>query len=228
MKFLKLKSINKQQGRIILGLLIILVVVSFLVVTGFMLWKDWSYFESEPYQRNADYPTNVLVLYYSRSGKTEAMAREIARKFQADIVNIKAETYGQGVSGILKANRDAWNKRTAVIEPETIDISNYRLIFLGSPIWWYRPAPPLWTFVEKNDFQGKVVVLFNTFNSRFKPEEIQEFQKLVENKGGRFLDHIYVRRGRIYNQLSGSELVEEVQKLLEDRESEWRRAIILK
>jgi flavodoxin len=228
MKFLKLKSINKQQGRIILGLLIILVVVSFLAVSGFMLWKDWSYFESEPYQRNADYPTNVLVLYYSRSGKTEAMAREIARKFQADIVNIKAETYGQGVSGILKANRDAWNKRTAVIEPETIDISNYRLIFLGSPIWWYRPAPPLWTFVEKNDFQGKVVVLFNTFNSRFKPEEIQEFQELVENKGGRFLDHIYVRRGRIYNQLSGSELIEEVQKLLEDRESEWRSVVIFK
>jgi flavodoxin len=228
MKFLKLKSINKQQGRIILGLLIILVVVSFLAVSGFMLWKDWSYFESEPYQRNADYPTNVLVLYYSRSGKTEAMAREIARKFQADIVNIKAETYGQGVSGILKANRDAWNKRTAVIEPETIDISNYRLIFLGSPIWWYRPAPPLWTFVEKNDFQGKAVVLFNTFNSRFKPEEIQEFQELVENKGGRFLDHIYVRRGRIYNQLSGSELIEEVQKLLEDRESEWRSVVIFK
>lgn len=228
MKFLKLKSINKQQGRIILGLLMILVVVSFLAVSGFMLWKDWSYFESEPYQRNADFPANVLVLYYTRSGKTEAMAREIARKFQADIVNIKAETYSQGVSGILNANRDAWNKKAAVIEPETIDMSNYRLIFLGSPIWWYRPAPPLWTFVEKNDFQGKAVVLFNTFNSRFKPEEIQEFQKLVENKGGRFLDHIYVRRGRIYNQLSGSELIEEVQKLLEDREGEWRRVTILK
>jgi flavodoxin len=214
MKFFKLKSINKQQRRIVFGVLIILIVASFLTVTGFMLWKDWSYFKSESYQRNADYSADVLVVYYSRSGKTEAMAREIARRFRADIINIEAESYGQGFTGILNANRDAWNKKTAAIKPEMVDLSSYSLIFIGSPIWWYRPAPPLWVFVEKNNFQGKAVVLFNTFNSRFKPGEIQEFQELVENKGGKFLDHIYVRRGRIYNQISGSELIEKVQELL--------------
>jgi hypothetical protein len=43
-------------------------------------------------------------------------------------------------------------------------VLKFNLIILGSPIWYFRPAQPLWTFVEKNNFQGKAVVLFNTFN----------------------------------------------------------------
>jgi hypothetical protein len=99
------------------------------------------------------------------------------------------------------------------------------LIILGSPIWYFRPAPPLWTFVEKNNFQGKAVVLFNTFNSRFKLEEIHKFQKLIDNKGGRFLDHVYVRRGRIFNQMSGNELIKKSQELLNTKDSNWRSII---
>jgi flavodoxin len=225
MKFFKLQSTRKKKRKILLGSLIILVA---LTLAGFMLGKDWSYYKSEPYQRNAPYPADVLVIYYSRSGKTETMAREIARRFQSDIVKLKAEYYNQRFIGLLNANFDAWNHKTVAIDPETIDMGNYSLIFLGSPIWWYRPAPPLWSFVDKNNFQNKAVILFNTFNSRFKPEEIQEFQNLVEARGGRFLDHIYIRRGRIYNQLSGSELITEVQELLEIKEREWRNIVIFK
>ena len=47
-------------------------------------------------------------------------------------------------------------------------------------------------------------------------------------QGGKFLDHIYVRRGRIYNQISGSELIEKVREVLEDRESKWREFVNFK
>lgn len=191
----------------------------------FMLWKDRKYFYSKPYRREEDRPSDVLVIYYSRSGNTEAMAREIARRFQADMIKLKAESYTLDFKGWINANLDAWNQNPVVIDPETIDISKYNLIILGSPIWYFRPAPPLWTFVEKNNFQGKAVVLFNTFNSRFKSEEIQRYKELIQNKGGRLLDHIYVRRGRIYNQISGSELIKNTQKLLNARNGKWRSII---
>ncbi len=100
-------------------------------------------------------------------------------------------------------------------------MDKYRLVFLGSPIWWFRPVPPLWTFVEKNDFTDKNVVLFNTFNSRFKSEEIDEFGQKVEEKGGRFIDHIYVRRGRVYHQISGEQLMEESREIVDEKMKEW-------
>lgn len=100
------------------------------------------------------------------------MAREIARKFNADIVRIKAEKYTLDYRGWRNANNDADDKVTTTdIKPVIINMSEYRLVFLGSPILWYRPAPPLWMFVEKNDFKDKNVILFNIFNSRFKSEE---------------------------------------------------------
>jgi flavodoxin len=214
--------ISRRRLIILLGLFIAIVLLAPFI---FMLWKDRKYFYSKPYKRKEDLPTDVLVIYYSRSGNTEAMAREIARRFRADIIKLRAESYTLDFKGWINANLDAWNQNPAVIDPVTIDISKYNLIILGSPIWYFRPAPPLWTFVEKNNFQGKAVVLFNTFNSRFKSEEIHKFQKLIDNKGGKFLDHVYVRRGRIFNQISGNELIKRVQELLNASNSKWQSII---
>jgi flavodoxin len=197
-------------------------IVIFIAVVAWLMVRDWSYFESEPYPKESVLPAEVAVIYYSRSGKTEAMARQIARRFEADVFKISDQSYYQGMTGMVRANRDSWFKKSAPIPQVTIDLRNYNLIFLGSPIWWYRPAPPLWAFVENNSLDGKNVILFNTFNSRFKRNEIEEFKDLVEGQGGIFLDHVYIRRGRIYNQLSGDELIKETQQILDAKEQQWR------
>ncbi|MCP4687207.1 MAG: flavodoxin/nitric oxide synthase [Desulfobacterales bacterium] len=187
--------------------------------------KDRTYFHGPPYSPDPGKESDALVVYYSRSGNTEAMAREISRKFNADIVKIEAERYTLDYKGWRNAANDADAKVTmAQITPEIVDMKKYRLVFIGAPIWWYRPAPPLWTFVEKNDFKGKNVVLFNTYNSRFKAEEIALFRKEVEKKGGRFIDHIFVRRGRVYFQKSGEELIEESREIIEEKMKEWNMA----
>ena len=184
--------------------------------------KDRAYFHSPPYTPMGKGASDVLVVYYSRSGNTEAMAREIARKFDADIVRIEAERYPLDFHGWRNANNDADDKVTTVrIKPEIVDMDKYRLVFMGSPIWWFRPAPPLWTFVAKNDLKGKNVILFNTFNSRFKPEEIKLFQEVIEKKGGRLIDHIFIRRGRVYYQKSGEQLIGESQIILTNKVEEW-------
>jgi flavodoxin len=196
-------------------------VASTAALFGLTLWKDRSYFASPPYRRERGGPANVLVLYYSRSGNTEAMAREIARRYQADIVALEAEAYPLDFGGWRRAGHDAWNRLPAAIAPETLDITTYDLVFLGAPIWWFRPAPPLWTLVRNTAFRGKPVVLFNTFNSRFKSEEIDEFGRLIAHRGGRLIDHVYVRRGRILNQLSGNELMERVRDVLDTAAGRW-------
>ncbi|MBW1713009.1 MAG: flavodoxin/nitric oxide synthase [Deltaproteobacteria bacterium] len=184
--------------------------------------KDRTYFFSPPYGRGQDGSADVLVVYYSRSGHTEAMAREIGRQFKADLVRIQEDEFSLNFIGLLRTYWAALREKAVVIRPEKVDLSGYDLVFLGLPIWCFRPAPPLWTFVEHNDFTNTEVALFSTFNSRFKPEEVAKFQKLVENKGGRFKKHIWVTRGRFYNQKSGDELLAEVWSLLEQK-AEWRQ-----
>ncbi len=166
---------------------------------------------------------DILVLVYSLTGNTQIMANMIATHYQADLIEIVAEEYSDDFSGRNRASSDAWNEgKDSTISPLNLDLSRYRLIFLGSPIWWYRPAVPLWTFTEKNLFQGQRIILFNTFNSRFKDKYINEFSNLVKTNGGRFNDHIYIRRGRWYNQLDQTELIEQIRTLLKSRETDWQ------
>ena len=79
-------------------------IVSFIaifIVAGFVLVivKDRTYFHSPPYKKQSSKSSEVLVIYYSRSGNTEAMAREIARKFDSDIIKIEAEKYSLDFQG---------------------------------------------------------------------------------------------------------------------------------
>jgi flavodoxin len=165
---------------------------------------------------------DILVLYYSLSQNTEIMAKAIASRYQADLIEIEAEEYSNDIIGSTRASFDAWTeKRNSTIDPGIIDLNHYRFIFLGSPIWWYRPAVPLWTFVVKNNFQSQNIILFNTFNSRFKDKHINEFSDLVKSKGGNLKDHIFIRRGRWYNQLDQNELVEQIQTLIKSKETQW-------
>lgn len=181
--------------------------------------------EKDELSMNGKTTAKALVVIYSYTGNTKAVADDIIKRFKADTVIIKTTAY-DGFGGQTKAGISAWNEETITdIEPETVDMSQYNLIFLGSPIWWYRPAVPLWTFAEKNDFKGKTVILFNTFNSKFKSKYIDKFKNLVKKKGGQFHDHIYVRRGRWYSQLSREELLEKFNKILDEKEEEYRGII---
>jgi flavodoxin len=181
--------------------------------------------ENEGISTSTEPSAKALVVVYSYTGNTKAVADEIIKRFSADSVIIKAKEY-DGLTGGISAHSDAWNELMITeIKPETVDLNQYNLIFLGSPIWWYRPAVPLWTFVEKNNFKNKTVVLFNTFKSKFKSKYIEEFKQMVQKKGGKFHDHIYVRRGRWYSQLSREELLEKFNKILDAKEEQYKGLI---
>lgn len=159
--------------------------------------------------------SKVLVVYFSRSGNTELMAMEIAKQYQASLVRLEAEDYHIGFRGWLNAMKDSQSQQ-AVITPEEVGLSRYDIVFVGSPIWWYSPAPPVWQFVDSNDFSGKKVVLFNTFNSSFKQEYIEDFKKKVDARNGYFVTHLYINRGRMTRQISPELMLEQVRSKLEN------------
>jgi hypothetical protein len=91
------------------------------------------------------------------------------------------------------------------IRVEPIDLAPARRVFLVSPTWLFRPAPPLWAYVEQVDLAGKDVVLVMIGNSRYKQDEIDAFARRVEAHGGRLIRHLFLRRGRIFWQKSREE-----------------------
>jgi hypothetical protein len=68
---------------------------------------------------------------------------------------------------------------------------------------------------------GKPVFLLMTGNSRLKEELIGKFGTLVEEKNGKFLGSLFIRRGRIYWQKTPDEVNEEVRDALDARQRMW-------
>ena len=192
---------------------------------GLMFYKDQLYHHSDLYERTTENPTKILVVYYSRSGNTEIMARELAKGLDADIAHIEEKSYTLDFEGWNNARKHASSHEETEISPTSIDLQQYELILVGSPIWLFRPAPPLWTFVRNNSFTDKKLVLFNTFNSRFEQEEIDTFYELVKKQGGKLIDHVWIKRGRIIWQKTDNEVIEEVTEIVENKKEVWLETV---
>ncbi|MEQ8278271.1 MAG: flavodoxin [Deltaproteobacteria bacterium] len=161
----------------------------------------------EPYAS----PTHadVAVIYFSRSGNTALAARHVAARLSAQLIELRSPDYELGLLGWAHAMVDA-RGRDADITPTTLDLTGYETIYLGSPVWLYSPAPPIWAFVERNRFDGKHVVLFNTINSEFGEDYIEAFRDAVLSRGARRFEHRFVRRGRMTQQIAPSEMLDAI------------------
>ena len=111
-------------------------------------------------------------------------------------------------------------KLKTTISNEKVDLSAYDTIYIGSPIWLYSPAPPIFEFVKHNDFTGKKVILFNSMNSKFDQKYIDEFSAMVGKNGGQLIRHVYVIRGRMTQQMEVEEFLSTVSAKLGSQTSD--------
>ncbi|MBR5727919.1 MAG: NAD(P)H-dependent oxidoreductase [Muribaculaceae bacterium] len=115
-----------------------------------------------------DNSTKVLVAYFSASGVTEGVAKQIAEVTGGDLYKIRPE------QPYTDADLD-WRDSTSRSSVEMKDLSSrpaivgkvdniaqYDTVYVGFPIWWYTAPTIINTFLEANDFKGKVMVPFAT------------------------------------------------------------------
>ncbi len=112
--------------------------------------------------------SRYLVAYFSASGVTEKLAKEICDLAEGDLYQIKPEV------PYTEADLDWRNQESRssieMKDPEArpaladmdADIENHDVIFVGFPIWWYTAPRIINTFLEAYDFLGKRVALFAT------------------------------------------------------------------
>jgi flavodoxin len=112
--------------------------------------------------------SKTLVAYFSASGTTEKLAKNLSQAADADLYAIRpAVPYTSAdLNWMDKKARSTVEMKDPSSRPALADtdakIADYDTIFLGFPIWWYVAPTIINTFLESYDFSGKKIVLFAT------------------------------------------------------------------
>ncbi len=109
----------------------------------------------------------TLVLYYSQTGATKAVAEEIQQLLGCDIDSIIAVKpydgdFDQTIARFMQESKDSVK---AELKPLNVNLDDYDTIFLGFPIWFGTYALPMASFISDNSLNGKTIVTFATFGS---------------------------------------------------------------
>lgn len=123
-----------------------------------------------------------LVAYFSASGTTARVAKELAEAAKADLYEIKPETKytSNDLDWRDKSSRSSVEMADKKSRPKLADknakIADYDVIFIGFPIWWYVAPHIINTFLEAYDFSGKKVVVFATSGGSGFGNTVKELQ----------------------------------------------------
>ena len=128
---------------------------------------------SEPEDSQSGENGGVLVVYYSATGNTEAVAGYIAEATGGDLFELEpAEPYNDADlnwtdenSRVTLEHEDESLRDVELVADIVDNWDSYDTVFIGYPIWWGIAAWPVDTFVEANDFTGKTVIPFCTSSS---------------------------------------------------------------
>ena len=134
-----------------------------------------------------------LVIYFSRAdenynvgyidkGNTEVIAEYIKELIHADLFKVERKTpYAKDYMTCIKEAQDEANAGIRPELKETLnDISNYDVIYIGSPVYWGGMPIPLIAQLEQLDFTGKTVRVFVTHEGSGLsniPSQVKEYCK---------------------------------------------------
>ena len=115
----------------------------------------------------------TLVVYYSATNNTEAVAGYVAEAMGADLFELiptqpytDADLNWRDRESRVSREHDDESLRAVALEnavPDNWDA--YDTVFVGYPIWWGIAAWPVNEFISANDFTGKTVIPFCTSTS---------------------------------------------------------------
>ena len=141
----------------------------------------------------------VLVVYFSATGTTRQVAKQIAKIADADICEITpAKPYSSAdLDWTNKQSRSSVEMNNPKARPEIkavqVDVSEYDYIFLGYPIWWDLAPRAVNSFIETADLAGKTVIPFATSGSSTIANSVAVLKQSYPNikwQTGKLLNHV--------------------------------------
>lgn len=131
----------------------------------------------------------TLIIYYSGSGSTKIMAKTLSMHLKADIIGIKDLKNREGFANRLLSSIDAFRESKTEISPSKVDLTDYDLIYVGTPTWANKPTPAIITLIDRCNWKGKDVILFTTMNKDGSDEPtIERLEEKISMRGGRIVE----------------------------------------
>ena len=128
-----------------------------------------------------------LIIYFSYSGNTDKLVKEMNKSFNYDVVKIdRKEPYSQDYDTCAYGEaKEEWEKQ---IHPEIVgldkDVNAYDRILLFFPIWWYTYPMPIATLIEKlKGYKGEIILFENSYTNdpKYAQNSLKDFKKVDGN-----------------------------------------------
>jgi len=152
--------------------------------------------------QNSSKKTNTemktLVAFFSATGTTEAVARDLADVTGATLHEIKPEVKytSKDLDWRDKTSRSSVEMQDRSSRPAIVkdlkDADSYDVIYIGFPVWWYTAPTIINTFIEAYGFKGKTVIFFATSGGSGIDKANAEFKAQypeINWKAGSTLNH---------------------------------------
>ena len=123
----------------------------------------------------------ALVVYYSRTGNTRAVAERIAQELGAEIEEVLDKKKRSGALGFLLGGKDATMGNKTEIAETSKNPADFDLLVVGTPVWSSSPTPAIRTYLSKYDLTGKKVAAFYTSEGSENEKAIAKIRKLLPN-----------------------------------------------
>ncbi|MCX5886562.1 MAG: hypothetical protein NT096_11750 [Proteobacteria bacterium] len=138
-----------------------------------------------------------IVIFYTRTGKTRAIAEAISELYPYDLQEIIDLRDRSGLLGYISGVIDILFRPITEISPKELNLDSYNLLYIGAPIWGNRFPPAITTFFSTARFSGKKVVLFADFGSSMKDSIFAKHSKFISDRGGEVISTFKVKtRGK--------------------------------
>ena len=149
---------------------------------------------------------NILVAYFSHSGNTREIARQIQQNTGGEIFEIASvQPYPRNYNAVVEQARQelkAGYKPELKTKMESIE--SFKMVFIGYPNWWGTIPAPVKTFLSLYDFSGKTIIPFCTHEGSGLGRSTGDILKLCPKSS--VLDGIAIRGGSVktaQNQVTG-------------------------
>lgn len=140
-----------------------------------------------------------MIVYYSRTGNTKAVAELIKEKVGGDLVQIETKD-ARPTDYRMEVEQNAQEQEVDTLPglKTTIpNFENYDRIFIGTPTWNMALPQSVVSFLDSYNFKGKTVIPFNT-NGGYGPGST--FRQInAGTQGAKVLDGYTVKGGEETN-----------------------------
>ena len=116
--------------------------------------------------------SDILCIYYSRTGNTKKAMEEIASALDAELAELRDDADRSGWKGWLRCGLDAMRRSTRPVAPvETArPLGDYRLVILGTPVWAGRYSAVMRAFLKERggEIQNAAYVLTRSSGAQYQ------------------------------------------------------------